>query len=133
MSFAAFVSPVTKLVDKEPNATKLPSSLIAGVDEVPFPCWPALLTETRNVCDVCRSRTKMSSRAFVSPTTRLVDDDTKATNRPSALITGANELPFPWAPAVDTETRASELLWAFRTKISDVPFVSPATRLLASE
>jgi hypothetical protein len=74
------------LVAQEWNATKRPSALMEGTQVLPFPCSPALLTLTRSVKPVCLSRTKTSPESFVSPGTRLVASDPKATERPSALM-----------------------------------------------
>src|SRR5262245_46711283 len=77
-----FVSPATRFVDEEKNATNRPSGVIcgrlttsprtAGSGELPSPCVPALFTLTRSVVPSTRSRTKMSLRSFVSPATRFV-------------------------------------------------------------
>jgi hypothetical protein len=45
----------------------------------PFDSRPALLTLTRSVTPVTRSRTKMSDDSFVSPGTRLSAREAKAT------------------------------------------------------
>ena len=52
---------------------------------------PPVPTLTRSVVPACRSRTKTSRSWFVSPGTRLVAYDAKATKRPSLEI--ANPLP----------------------------------------
>jgi len=60
-----------------------------------FPSPPSVCTLTRAVVFLCRSRTKMSPAAFVSPATRFEALDWKATKRPSAEIDGTALLPFP--------------------------------------
>ena len=70
------------------KATKRPSALIAGERLSPFPWFPALSTLTRSVVPVRRSWTNTSATPFVSPGTRLMAAEVKATKRPSALIDG---------------------------------------------
>src|SRR5438132_1158395 len=60
---------------------------------------------TRVVEPAALSWTKTSRVSFVSPGTRLVASERKATNRPSALIAGARLWPFAWAPDVATLIR----------------------------
>lgn len=47
----------------------------------------------------------MSFQPFVSPVTKLFEDDAKTTYRPSALIEGSLLAKFPGTPLLDTETR----------------------------
>jgi hypothetical protein len=49
-------------------------------------CAPLLLTLTRSVRPVRRSRTKASWRSFVSLGTRFVASEVNATKRPLALM-----------------------------------------------
>ena len=49
----------------------LPSALITAPWDGPELCAPPLLTLTRRVSPVCRSRTKMSGTPFVSASTRF--------------------------------------------------------------
>src|SRR5437762_12760714 len=53
-----------------------------------------------------RSRTNTSVRPLVSPGTRLVADDSKATKRPSPLIAGYALVLFACLPALSTLTRS---------------------------
>ena len=66
---------------------------------------PAEFTDTRVVTPVFRSWTKTSSVPFVSPGTRLLAGDVKATNRPVAEIDGL-KLPklLASSPAEFTDT-----------------------------
>ena len=86
------VSPATRLLASEEKATTRPSALMAGLDRMPMkplgplPSCPRLLTLTRSVLPVRRSRTKMSAVSFVSPGTRSVARDENATNRPSGVM-----------------------------------------------
>ena len=71
MSFASLVSPSTRFDAAVEKATKRPSSESAGAKLSPFASTPALLTLTRSVSPVWRSRTKTSRAPFVSPWTRF--------------------------------------------------------------
>ncbi len=58
------------------------------------------------VCPVCRSWTKTSSTSLVSPLTRLLAQEQKATYLPSAEMEGSKiDQAFPWLPSEATETR----------------------------
>src|SRR5438876_469355 len=122
-SEALLLSSGTRLVAFDVNATYRPSALIAGDELSPTTvgvigigkpgsgadgcaCSPALLTLTRSVLPDVRSRTKTSYTRFVSPGTRLVAPDTKATYRPSALTTPPLESAFPSSPTLLTLTRS---------------------------
>ena len=76
------------------NATYRPPSLMDGPQPpsegplVPSPSWPAAFTLTRSIVPVRRSRRKMSLARLVSPGTRFVAREAKATKRPSGLIAG---------------------------------------------
>ena len=72
---------------------------------------------------------------MVPPSTRLVAEDSNATNRPSALIEieGSSLDPFPSIPAVETLTRVVTLVRRSRTNMSSNPFISPDTRLVAPD
>src|SRR6266550_2456689 len=82
------VSPGTRFVAPEVNATKRPSALTDGSRLKPSACLPLLLTLTRSVLPLARSRTKTSIAALVSPPTRLVAIESKATTSPSGLTAG---------------------------------------------
>jgi hypothetical protein len=64
-----------------------------------------VLTLTRLVVPVWRSRTKTSESPFVSPPTRFEANEEKATKRPLAEIEGPWQYSFPCTPAVLTLTR----------------------------
>src|SRR5437762_4951613 len=137
MSVAQLVSPATRLVAYDSKATKRPSALIEGLPLEPLPSVPALLTLTRSVVPVHRSRTNTSCHPLVSPATRLVESEVKATKRPSALIAGPSPvslLPrFPSFPALSTLTRSVVPVRRSWTNTSGRPLVSPGTRLDAPE
>ena len=79
MSVMPLVSPATRFGALDSQATWLPSALIAG-SKLALLAWPPrVLTLTRSVVPVWRSRTKMSSRPLVSPATRFDPKDWKAT------------------------------------------------------
>ena len=78
------VSPATRLGKPAWKATKRPSALIdasAAWEKLksPLPWMPSEATLTRVVWALWRSRTKMSLRPLVSPGTKLVASDSKAT------------------------------------------------------
>src|SRR6266851_2765624 len=85
----------------------------------------------------------MSKAALVSPATRLLAPDWKATKRPSALTAAPlalpKLLPLAWVPSLATETRTVEGVQPVaprqvsRIKMSMAGLVSPATRLFASD
>src|SRR5437870_2793555 len=131
-SVAPFVSPATRLVAVPWNATKPPSAERAGPALKPFPWVPSEATLTRSVVPVCRSWTNTSVAPFVSPATRLVAVSWNATKRPSAERTGPALKPFPWLPPDATLTRSVVPVCRSWTNTSVAPFVSPATRLVAS-
>ena len=82
---------------------------------------------------VWRSWTNTSSQPLVSPGTRLEAREWKATKRPSALMEGVQLVPLPWLPAESRLTLVVSPVWRSRTNTSEVPLVSPGTRLEAPE
>jgi hypothetical protein len=136
-SNAPFVSPRTRLLATDSNATKRPSALIAG-DSLPPSAWvPSEATLTRVVVPLCRSWTKMSEQAkgqgLVSPGTRLEAVDQKAMKRPSPLIAGVRLWLLASVPSEATLTRVVVPLCRSWTKMSSIPLVSPRTRLEAKD
>src|SRR5262249_43927384 len=128
----------TRLDAAEKNATRGPSPLMAGSVLASFACAPALLTLTRSVVPVCRSRTNTSVVPLVSPGTRLLAVEVKATKRPSVLIAtlGLRVLPLaalPWVLPVATLTRSAVPGCRSWTTDSATPVVSAGTRIQASE
>src|SRR5206468_5578462 len=90
MSETLFVSPNTRLLDDESNTKNedegtlgLPLNRKLEPNAKPFGCDAPWM---RMVWLVLRSRTKTSSEPFVSPATRLVAEDVKATTLPLKLI-----------------------------------------------
>ena len=79
------------------------------------------------------SRTKTSVVALVSPLTRFDAVEENATLRPSADTEGKKFSPFAGRPPVPVDTRRVTPACRSRMKTSRTPFVSPATRLDASE
>jgi hypothetical protein len=92
-----------------------------------------VLTLTRLVVPVWRSRTKTSRSPFVSPPTRFEAPEMKATKRPSAEIEAPKPPKSACTPAVLTLTRLVVPVWRSRMKTSDSPFVSPPTRFEATD
>jgi hypothetical protein len=81
------------------KATLVPSGLITGFIEWAFPgALPIVLTETRLVSPVRRSRTKTSIEPLVSLGTRSLAWPSNTTLVPSALMVGSTELRFPPLP-----------------------------------
>jgi hypothetical protein len=68
-----------------------------------------------------------------SPLTRFDAAEPKATCWPLSEIDGEALLPFAWPPPAVTDTRRVDPATMSRTKMSDLPLVSPVTRLVASE
>src|SRR5262249_59820990 len=91
-SAGPLVSPATRFEAEDKNATTLPSLLIDGFELAPLACAPKESILTRTVVPARRSCTNTSGTPFVSPGTRFVAFDEKATQRPSALI---DESPLP--------------------------------------
>src|SRR3990172_11551645 len=100
----------------ETKAAKRPSPLSEGSILLSTASPPLLVTEMRRVEGVQPgspprqvSCTKMSAAALVSPGTKLVAKEKKATKRPSALREGRVVLSLsPWEPSLASETRAVE-------------------------
>ena len=74
-----FTSPLTMFEAVDVNATRRPSPLSEGWSLPPFAWLPSKPTLTRVVVFAWRSRMKMSFASFVSPSTRFVAADEKAT------------------------------------------------------
>ena len=100
----------------------------------PLPWTPPGPTLTRSVVPVWRSRTNTSVLPLVSPGTRLLASESKATNRPSAEIAGvAAAIHCPGRrPARGSPAGSCPSGGRGRTRPS-MPLVSPGTRLVASE
>jgi hypothetical protein len=98
------VSPGTRFVANDSNATLVPSPLIAGpssaLELLPLAWFPALSTLTRVIALVAEFTTKTSPVLFVSPGTRSVPAASKATRLPSALTSGLPLPPCPLFPNV---------------------------------
>ena len=75
----------------------------------------------------------MSMRSLVSPGTRSVASDSKATNRPSALIEGHQEWPAAGIPAASALTSSVAPLCLSRTKMSQELLASSGTRSGAND
>jgi hypothetical protein len=111
-SAAAFVSPLTRFVARESKtrsdvAGALGFPAKASVDPdctEPFACVVPRAS-TRTVRPAARSRTKTSTAPFVSPSTRFVADDAKATMLPSKLIALCQLGPLPKTPEVERLTQ----------------------------
>ncbi len=98
------------------------------------PCTPAVLVLNLIVVPVTRSRRKASSTPLVSPATRSVPWDGKATYRPSPLMWTEPKLPkFASPPDASTLTRVVVPVTTSRTNVSDTSFASPGTRSEATD
>src|SRR5262245_65835346 len=78
-SALVLVSPLTRFVARDANATYRPSALITASRARLSASAPRLLTSTRVVAPVVRSLTNTSPTPLVSPGTRLDASDTKVT------------------------------------------------------
>ena len=125
--------PATRFVASDEYATYRPSLLIEGPKLRPFPCSPVLVTLTLVVVPDCRSRTYTCPTPFVPPATRVVASDENATYRPSALMEASQLRLFPCSPVLDTLTLVVVPVCRSRTNTSSTPFLSPATRFVASD
>ncbi len=74
---------------------------------------------------------KMSRTPLVSPATRFEAELSKAILVPSGERTGLTDCPLPWMPSALVEARVVTPVTRSLTKMSSVPLVSPATRLVA--
>src|SRR5215218_5976821 len=105
-SLKPLVSFATRFVAIEPKATKRPSELIEGWS-LQLSAWASeLLTLTRSVAPVRRSRTKTSEALLESFATRSEARDWKATKRPSDLMEVNPLSRFPCLPELLTLTRS---------------------------
>lgn len=125
------MSPDTRFVALEANATYRPSTLMAGCALAPLPWAPVLDTLIRVVAPVNRSFTKMSLAPLVSPETRLLALDWKATRRPSSEIEGSTEVPFGRPTPLGLLTSSVRSLALSRTYTWLV--LTPGTRFVAEE
>ena len=127
----------TRLFMEERKATTLPSSestaSLTPQQAVLSPWVPAVEIDTRSVVPLMRSRTKRSASPFVSPETRVVAFDTKATNLPSPEMTASLLLDVGWPSSESSDARMVMPRRRSRTKTSVVPFVSVDTRLVADD
>lgn len=104
---------------------------------------PPVATLSRVVVPVTRSRTNRScpqgsipstkTQPLVSPITKLLACEMKATTRPSVLIPTGKLPLLVWALLELRLTRVVTPVTRSRTKTSLSPLVSPTTRLLAFE
>jgi hypothetical protein len=127
------VSPGTRFVAREVKATTRPSAERLGQTLYPLACRPRGPRLTRRLVPARTSRTKMSNSPLVSPATRLVEVEQKATTRPSAESEGRMLNPSLCAPPRPTLTRRVVPAPTSRTNTSGWPLVSPGTRLVASD
>jgi hypothetical protein len=92
------VSPATRFEARLSRITRRPFAEIAAEPERLFAWAPLERTFARATLPVWRSRTKTSPSPLVSPGTRLVALERKATMRPSAEIDSLKLAPSPWTP-----------------------------------
>ena len=93
---------------------------------------PADVTDTGLVDPVTRSHTYTSVSPLVSDATRA-DRVSNATKCPSSEMDGSSAARSACVPSDFTDTRTVVPVTVLRTNTSDVPLVSPLTRLVASE
>jgi hypothetical protein len=102
--------------DPEENAIRLPSPEIDTPNAPPGDSAPVLLTLTRVVVAVGRSRTNTSSVGLVSFGTRLSENDSNATREPSPSRAHGPENRLPVSPcAPDCRSATSRAPVASRT------------------
>ena len=104
-SATPFVSPLTKLLAQEVNATYLPSPETTAFWLRPFACAPLELTFTRSVAPLTMSWTKMSHCPLVSEGTKLEALDLNATMPPLAEIEAQSLALLPCVPDESTLAR----------------------------
>ncbi len=95
----AFVSPGTRLDAPEAKAIDRPSAETAGHELNSLASVPSGATETRRTPDAA-DHAKMSVTSFVSPVTRVVAADSKATTLPSDETAGWSLTPADGWPSV---------------------------------
>jgi hypothetical protein len=100
------VSPGTRFVASDVNATVAASALITVPRTAPSPWMPALEMLTRLVSAPGMARTKASRWPLPSPQIRSLAVDVNATWVPSPLRTGCSLAPLPIAPGRGTLTRS---------------------------
>src|SRR5262245_7282180 len=128
------VSLPTKFVALLVNATHRPSSLMRAMSENTGPPPPALELLNRSrvtsvVVPAIKSRTKRSLVLLTSFEERLLARLSNRTKRPSGVITGQDDAPFPdEIPSAATLTNVVAPPIKSRTKTSEALFVSLATR-----
>ena len=86
-SIRPLVSPATKLVAPETNATNRPSAEIVPLELVSLPSMPVFDTLTRSIAPVWRSCTNTSDCTLISPLTKFSLELLNTTNLPSGEIT----------------------------------------------
>ncbi len=99
---------------------------------VPCASPPIESVETRTVVPACRSRTKMSEAALVSPVTRLVAALSNTTKRPSSEMRAFELAASASTSFESTEMRSVVRPLMSRTNRSAKPLVSPVTKLVAA-
>src|SRR5215204_529711 len=132
-SWKPLVSPGTRFEAEESKATYRPSRDSAGSALRLLAGTPPAPTETNWVVLVLRTRAYTSRLPLVSPATRLVASETKATTSPLPEIAGNRLCPLPPAPLELTDTRRVVPADRSRTKMSWTPLPSPLTRLEAAD
>jgi hypothetical protein len=133
MSWARLRSPRTRFEAWEWKTMTPPSSEMAGSALTAFPCTAERATLTNLVTPCQRSLTKTSVSPLSSLPTRLEAIETNATNRPLQDTVGSVLRAFPCLPREDRLIRVVFPLIRSCRKTSSTPFVSPGTRLRASD
>lgn len=126
-------SPRFEASDSKATKVAAPDAPTAGAALDPFPGAPPGAELTSRVVPAAGTPTNTSATPLVSPTTRLVAVDSKATVSPSGLSDGARLGPLACIPPAPTLTRVVVPPCRSRTNTSVTPLVSFGTRLLAAE
>src|SRR4029079_7770877 len=123
----------TRLHAADRNDTKRPVCDSDAREHALLASAPVELTLARIVVPATRSCTKMSLALLLSPETRLIADDVKATKRTSPLIGGSIEGRSASPPAVLTLARVVVPAATSRTKMSAAPLASEGSRSNATD
>ena len=114
------------------KVTKRPSALIEGASLAKaLPSTPLASEEASTTAPVSKSLTKTSPLLTVALAVRLVAELTKATNRPSALITSELAAALASRPLASADASVTAPVARFLTKTSCLPSVAWADRLVA--
>src|SRR5690349_10037852 len=138
MSPNVLVSPLTRLLADDRNATISPLAEIEALSEAPSPCTLSVEGPVRRNVKLELLLTKTSWFPTVSPLTKSVASDWNAMSKPSPEIAAEEDARSACADAEVTDARTVCGVGAQSapknrrcTKISFCPLVSPTTRFVA--